>query len=151
MKKIFGLLCALALAASLLAACSQKPSNGASDSPGDNLHPRDHQFSADWPENDFTGQLPKPAFDTALTEPGEAEEYSIVCEATVEQLKEYVESLKAAGFTQDANTTDENAFSVVAYSYTASNEEGYTVEVNYSNMLGSLSTVTVKKPLGYIE
>jgi len=150
MKRILCLLCALALAVSILTACGQKPGNGASDSPGDNLHPRDYQFSADWPENDFSNQIPKPQFEIAPEQSGEME-YTIICEATVDQLKEYVESLKAVGFTKDANTTDENAFSVVAYSYTASNEEGYTVEVNYSNMLGSLSTVTIKKPLGDIE
>jgi hypothetical protein len=57
-----------------------------------------------------------------------------------------VESLKEAGFKIGEKTTEENAFSVSAYSYTASNEAGYVVEVGYSNMLGSLAKITIKKP-----
>jgi hypothetical protein len=147
LKKLLCLLCALLLSASLLAACNKKP--GGSGAPADNLadvlHPRNYEFSADWPENEFTAQLPKPGFQTTGEEPGERE-YSVVCDATVEQMKEYVESLKAAGFTENENTMEENAFGVYAYYYTASNAEGYTVEVNYSTALGNMATLAVKKP-----
>jgi len=129
---------------SLLVSCSHKLSSGTPDSPGIGFYQRDYQFSADWPDNNFTELLPKPPFEVSLGEPSEME-YTIVCDATVDQLKEYVESLKAAGFTIGENTAEENAFGVSAYSFTASNEEGYTVEVNYSNTLGSLSTLTLKK------
>jgi hypothetical protein len=133
------------LAISLLAACG-KNKDAPTNNPGEGLHPNDYQFSESWPENKFTDQLPKPDFQIAVAEPGETV-YSVVCEASVDQLKAYVESLKKAGFTINENTTEENAFSVSAYSYTASNEAGYTVEVNYSNMLGNLATVTIKNPI----
>jgi len=140
-KKILCILCTLTLVLSLLAACGKNNIGVAS---ADALHRRDFEFSTDWPENEFSSQIPKPQFETALEDPSETE-YSIVCDATVDQLKEYVEILKAAGFTKDESTTEENAFSVIAYKYSARNEEGYTVEANFSNALGSLATVTVRK------
>jgi len=147
MKRILCLLCLLALAASTLVACGNKPSNGNAHtrSPGDGLNSQSLQFSANWPENEFVKQLPKPDFETAPSEQNEMV-YSVVCAATVDQLKDYVESLKKTGFVKNADTIDENAFGMVAYIYTASNVEGYIVEVNYSNMLGSLTTLTITKP-----
>jgi len=146
MKKILFLLCVLALVIGALSACGQKTDNNGVpvDITVVGLYQRDFEFSADWPKNEFTEQLPKPKFGTTLNEPGETE-YTIVCEATVDQLKEYVESLKTAGFTINDNTSEESAFGVYAYSYTASNEKGYIVEVNYSNTFGSMVTLTIKK------
>jgi len=150
MKKILCLLCALALAISLLAACDkndlQPDINGAvTRSPGDGLQQQDFEFNTIWPENEFTKLLPPPTFETALDEPGEME-LAIICAANVDQCKDYVESLKKAGYTENENTIDESAFGMIAYIYTASNKEGYTVEVNYSNTLGSITTLTIKKP-----
>jgi len=155
MKKILCLLCAFALAVCFVA-CNKKPgndepsnnesvNNSAADELAEALHPQDFTFSADWPEEELAEQVPQPSFDTTIDEPSD-KEYYIVCEATVDQLKEYVEELKAAGFTINENTTEESAFGVFAYYFTASNEEGYTAEVNYSNTLGSMATIRVKKP-----
>jgi len=136
MRKILFLLCILALAVSVLSACGEKPDNNGIpiDITIPGLYQRDFEFSADWPKNEFTEQLPKPKFKTTADEPGEME-YTVVCEASVDQLKEYVESLKTAGFTINDNTSEGSAFGVFAYCYMADNEKGYTVEVNYSNTL----------------
>jgi hypothetical protein len=132
---------------SLLAACGKSTStSGNGGVPfGRPAEEQDFQFSAAWPENEFTKQVPKPKFKTALGEPSETE-LAVVCAATVDELKDYVESLKKAGYTENENTIDETAFGMVAYIYAANNEDGYSVEVNYSNKLGSLTTVTIKKP-----
>jgi hypothetical protein len=63
--RVLYLLCALLLVASLLAACSKKPGgNGApADNLADVLHPRSYEFSADWPENEFTVEV---NYSTAL-------------------------------------------------------------------------------------
>lgn len=102
-------------------------------------------FSATWPENEFTQQVPKPEFETTFSVPKGAE-LTIVCVATVDQLKDYVKELRKAGFKKNDSTTDEAALGVVVYKYAASNKVGYIVELNYSNTLGGMSTLTIKKP-----
>jgi len=156
MKRIVSLLCALALTAALLAACGKSdnppttPSNGGAPTsrPAEEKSSRaegftlpEALFNAVWPENEFTKQVPKPKFETTLGVPtGTA--FSIVCMATVDQLKDYVKDLRRAGFKKNASTTDEKT----GYSYMASNSKGYTVEVSYSNMFGGMATMTIKKP-----
>jgi hypothetical protein len=56
------------------------------------------------------------------------------------------ERIRQASANINNETIDENAFGMAAYIYTASNEASYTVEVNYSNMLGSLVTLTINRP-----
>jgi len=145
MKKILCLLCALVLASSLLAACG-KNATPSEYTPAGGFSPNNYEFSADWPENEFAKQVPKPKFKTDVGEPSETE-LTVACAASVDQLKVYVESLIKAGFTENADTTEESAFGMAVYIYTASNADGYTAEVNYSNMLGSTPTLKIKKPI----
>jgi len=159
MKRIFWLLCALALTAGLLAACgkSTDPPTPPSDGNAPTIRPAEEQsslaegftlpgalFNANWLENEFTEQLPKPAFETTLGVPSETG-FSVICVATVDQLKDYVKDLKKAGFKKNASTTDKNTFAMAVYNYTASNKKGYTVEVNYSATFGGMATLTIKK------
>ncbi|MCL2300502.1 MAG: hypothetical protein FWC27_10210 [Firmicutes bacterium] len=146
MRKILFLLCLLVLAVSVLSACGEKPdTNGIPiDITVPGLYQRNFEFSATWPENEFTEQVPEPKFETSLSKPGETN-FTVLCAASVDQLKEYVESLKQAGFINNDKTEEENAFGVIAYYYTATNEKGYSVDVNYSNTLGGMATLTIKK------
>jgi hypothetical protein len=146
MKRVLCLISALALGLILLSGCKQNTRGTVAMNPAEGLHPNNYKFSADWPKNEFSKLLPKPDFETAIDQL-DGSVCNFVCEATIDQLKEYVESLKVTGFIENESVTEENAFSMVAYSYTASDGEGYIVEVNYSNMLGSLATVTIKKTM----
>ncbi|MCL2141188.1 MAG: hypothetical protein FWH42_05980 [Dehalococcoidia bacterium] len=144
MKRMLCLLCTLMLTAGLLVACGKSggPTPPPSDSNTPTSRPAEEQssraegfalpgalFNANWPENEFTEQVPKPAFETTLGVPGKTG-FSVICVATVDQLKNYVKDLKRAGFKKNASTTDKNTFGMAVYNYTASNRKGYTVEVN---------------------
>ena len=99
-------------------------------------------FTAGWPENEFTKQVPKPNFETSLGIPTDGNEFSVLCGASLEQLREYTKELKKAGFKKNESTTDQSAFGMTVYNYTASNGKGYTVEVN--SALG-VTSITIKK------
>jgi len=171
MKKILCLLCILALAAGLLAACGKSnptpPPPGfttAGDTPPANnneetepvnggdginsiedfseaLNQLGQMFSTNWPENEFTKQVPKPSFETSFGGITSENEFSVICVASIDQLKDYVKELQKKGFTKNADTTDMNMFGAI-YNYTADNGKGYTVDVN--SALG-ISTITVRK------
>jgi len=101
-------------------------------------------FSATWPENEFTKQVPKPKFEIGLgtvTEEG----YVVLCGATIPELKDYVKDLQKAGFTKDADTTDTAAMGFTVYNYTANNGKGYYVEIG--NAMG-MSTISITKAMG---
>ena len=173
MKRILCLLCILALAAGLLAACGKKdppppppefttadsgndidaPANNGNDS-GNDINSFDdfadamnqlgQMFSATWPENEFTKQVPKPKFEIGLgtiTEEG----YVVICGAPIPELKDYVKELQKAGFTKDSSTTDESAMGFTVYSYSANNGKGYYVEIG--NAMG-MSTISITKAMG---
>jgi len=101
-------------------------------------------FSAEWPENEFTKQVPRPNFEVGigtLTEEG----YTAICGASITDLKDYVESLKRAGFNKDADTTDTSAFGFTVYSYSANNGKGYYVDIG--NTMG-MSSIAITKAMG---
>ncbi|MDR2686443.1 MAG: hypothetical protein LBB75_01725 [Oscillospiraceae bacterium] len=166
MKRILCLLCVLALAGGLLAACGKSapppPGNGESPtggggetepSPGgdtpvdiaDALNKLGEElgqaFSATWPENEYTKQVPKPKFDVGLGTATE-DSYVVLCGATIPELRDYVKDLQKAGFSKGADTTDTSAFGLTVYSYTAHNGKGYRVEIG--NAMG-VSTISITK------
>ena len=159
MKRILCLLCILALAAGLLAACgkSKPPSNSVVTTSGGNapgnddintpedfsnaLNDLNQMFGATWPENEYTKQVPKPKFEVGLgtvTEEG----YIVLCGATIPELRDYVKDLQRAGFNKNSDTTDESAFGVTVYAYSANNSNGYRVEIG--NAMG-MSTISISK------
>lgn len=77
----------------------------------------------EWPDDEFTKLIPKPDF--SLKTAGTGDKF-IACfqDVTLEQVKAYAESLKAAGFTLNP-ATDE----AITYKYAASNGAGYMVEL----------------------
>ena len=50
-------------------------------------------------------------------------------DASIEQMREYAEQVKAAGFDQNITTEDQEVMGMVIYSFSASNADGYTVEI----------------------
>ena len=99
------------------------------------------QLDGNWPENEFTKQVPKPSFQpTAANTQSKAFSVAFV-DASVEDIRNYVEELKAAGFTVNDTNKDVEVLGVVAYAFTASNGKGYKVEVTYAqNMCGMTIT-----------
>lgn len=92
-------------------------------------HGGEGQVGGNWPDNEYTKLVPKPSFElyAAVVD---AETFSVMfTNATVEQLKAYVEQVKAAGFNLNEELTDENIMGMSIYTFTAENADGYSVEV----------------------
>lgn len=101
------------------------------------------QFGGDWPENEFTKLLPKPDFALTGASTNEDEFAVLFQNVTIEQIRAYVEKVKAKGFTVDAELTDQEVMDMVIYSYEAQNADGYTVTVTFT---GGTSGLMVSKP-----
>ncbi len=101
------------------------------------------QLGGSWPDNEFTKLIPNPGFDMLMTSTEGNDFTAAFSNTTVEQLREYTEKVKAAGFTIDAETMDEDAGGMVIYTYTAKNAQGYTIQISFA--MGS-STVVIEKP-----
>ena len=93
------------------------------------------ELDGDWPENEFTKQVPKPSFDATAANTQDKSFSVAFVDTNVEDIRAYVEELKNAGFTVDASNKDVAVFGVVAYSYKASNGAGYRVEVTFAEKM----------------
>jgi catechol 2,3-dioxygenase-like lactoylglutathione lyase family enzyme len=101
------------------------------------------QVGGDWPDNEFTKLLPKPDF-TLVGANTYSNEFTVAFSGvTVEQVKAYVEQVKAKGFTANAETQDENYAGIAIYTYSASNAVGYTVTITFSAGIAGLG---IEKP-----
>lgn len=99
------------------------------------------ELDGDWPDNEFTKQVPKPTFDAKAANTQDKSFSVAFVDTNVEEIRAYVEVLKNAGFTVDATNKDVEVFGVVAYSYKASNGAGYRVEVTFAeSMCGMIIT-----------
>lgn len=79
-----------------------------------------------WPDNKFTKLISKPSFTYMIMS---ADEYGMEITsttATIEQLRDYAEGAKNAGFTQNAMELDQEGI----YNYTAYNSDGYKLTIN---------------------
>lgn len=97
------------------------------------------QLDGNWPENEFTKQVPKPELQPTAANIQEKSFSVAFVDAKVEDIRDYVEELKEAGFTVDATNKDVEVFGVVAYAYTASDGAGYKVEVTYAQDMCGLT------------
>ncbi len=101
------------------------------------------QFGGNWPKNEFTEQLPTPAFELMAASTTETDFSVAFVGASVEDIRAYVEAAKSKGFTVDAETSDEETMGMVIYSFTAENASGYELNVFYA--VGT-SGLTLTKP-----
>ncbi|MBP3595083.1 MAG: hypothetical protein J6J44_11180 [Lachnospiraceae bacterium] len=97
------------------------------------------ELDGDWPENEFTKQVPKPSFDATAANTQEKSFSVAFVDTNVDDIRAYVEELKNAGFTVNATNKDVEVFGVVAYSYKASNGAGYSVEVTFAEKMCGLT------------
>lgn len=97
------------------------------------------QLGGDWPDNEFTKLIPKPDFELFAANT-ETDSFSVAfTSATVEQIRDYVTKVKAAGFNIDEEVEDQEMMGMVIYSFTAENADGYTVEITSANGTSSLT------------
>ncbi len=101
------------------------------------------QLGNGWPDNDFTKLLPRPSFAVLAANTSDIDFTVAFGEATVEQIRTYVEEVKAKGFTVDAEVADEENMGMTIYSFTAKNADGYMVNIFYA--VGT-SGLTMEKP-----
>ncbi len=101
------------------------------------------QYGGNWPENEFTKLLPKPDFELLVANTTEYDFSVGFQNVTIEQVRDYVEKVKAKGFTIDAVTTDEEVMGMVVYEFEAQNADGYTVTVAFTS---GISSVVIEKP-----
>ncbi len=101
------------------------------------------QYGGNWPENEFTKLLPKPDFTLTAATTNETECTVAFQDADIEQIRAYVEKVKAAGFTIDPTTEDQEVMGMIIYTYVAKNADGYTVSV--SSAMG-VSAIEIEKP-----
>lgn len=91
------------------------------------------QLGGNWPDNEFTKLIPKPEFSLAGASTEEYEFTAAFQGVTVDQVKEYAEKVKAAGFTEDPEEQDQVIYGITVYTYSAYNKDGYQVEVSFTN------------------
>ena len=103
-----------------------------------NLKPED----PNWPDNEFTRQLPRPDFEI-VSVTSTAADFSAMCaRVTMEQLREYAREVQEAGFTEGVVIKDENLLDMDFYTFTAKNSSGYQAEISHA--MGT-STFAVRK------
>jgi len=101
------------------------------------------QFGGQWPDNEFTRQVPKPDFGELLgAVTSEESFYVMFMDTELDEVRAYIETVKAKGFTINAETTDETAMGVTALSYIAENSAGYKVEI--TSVVG-MNSITISK------
>jgi|GEM_PF-3263567 len=148
MKKLLALALIMVLALSLLTACgggnSNTPSGGNSTTPptsSEDNSPTPTESTApensstptpqgggeEWPDNDFTQQIPNPAWGSlyktsVIPDMLFSANYRTV---SAEQAKEYAEELENVGFDTDLSVSDSD----VVYSFGAKNADGYSVGI----------------------
>ncbi len=91
------------------------------------------QLGGNWPDNDFTKLLPKPSFPLLAATTSDQEFSVAFTDVTIEQIRDYVEQIKARGFTLNAETTDQEAMGMVIYMYEAAHADGYTLTITYTD------------------
>ena len=100
------------------------------------------QMGGDWPDNEFTKLIPRADFELFAANT-ETDSYSVAfTSATIVQIRDYAEKVKAAGFNINEEVEDQEVMGMVIYSFTAENADGYTVEITSAN---GTSSITISK------
>lgn len=120
------------------ASTEEKPTESVAPAAGTYTGP----FDENWPENEFTKLLPKPDLERYGANGDDSFFTVAFAGATVEQIREYAEKVKEAGFTVDPEVIDGEMMGMTMFSYSASNGAGYTATVNFGS--GS-SAVSIRK------
>ncbi len=100
------------------------------------------QLGGEWPDNEFTRQVPKPEFTlvgAALDNDNFAVAFNNV---TLEQIKAYAEKIKDSGFNLNVDVQDKTVLGVTMYTFEADNAAGYHVTIK---IVSGVSGLTISK------
>ena len=97
------------------------------------------ELAYDWPDNEFTKQLPKPDFENIMVVTDEESMTVVAMNSTVEEAREYAEKLKKAGFTESLDENERKVEGAVVYSFTASNGKGYEISMIHTSGMTNVS------------
>ena len=92
-----------------------------------------------WPDNEFTALVPAPKFAVSASETDGSEFAAAFADPTIEQIKAYAQELKAAGFAEDVSEAEQSIGGMTIYSYSASDKNGHTVELVYTQKTSGLT------------
>ena len=92
----------------------------------------------EWPDNEITRQVPKPAFASPTIVAGSDGITVMSNSSTLNEAKSYVKQLKYAGFTKDVYEDTNSVAGYDIYTFTAENQNGLSVSLTFA-----AGTVTV--------
>ncbi|MGI6499162.1 MAG: DUF6591 domain-containing protein [Oscillospiraceae bacterium] len=100
-------------------------------------------LNGNWPDNEFTRQLPKLSAGTVAMSLTQSRSFELLASnLSLREAKEYIDRTIEKGFDREAEMKDYTHSDIEAYTYDAKNEAGYQVCLSYS--VGLLS-ISVKK------
>jgi len=121
----------------------QNPDGSWTISDGEDGGEANFTFGGEWPDNELTRLVPKPEFTLA----GAMETPNLFgvtfVNATIEEIRDYTEQIKTAGFTVGAATEDQEFMGMVIFSYEAKNADGYSINVFSASGVAGMS---IEKP-----
>ncbi len=98
------------------------------------------QLGGEWPDNEFTRLVPKPDFGKLFGAVTDEKSFIVMfSDPDMNKMRAYIETIKAKGFTIDAETTDETAFGITVLSYKAKNSAGFEITVSSAAGINSIS------------
>ncbi|MBR7061829.1 MAG: hypothetical protein IKI42_02240 [Clostridia bacterium] len=97
------------------------------------------EISDKWPDNALAKAVPDPAFPGMTVTVTEDAIYAVSSETDAAAVKAYVSKLKAAGFTEDVNESEQTVAGYTIYSFGASNKSGINVALQHIQGTTSLS------------
>lgn len=89
-------------------------------------------LNSEWPENEYTNQVPKPDMKLLHSKTDEDGFTAAFNNASADQIKAYAEKLKSAGFTEDVEVEDNEVMGMTIYSFSALNSSGYSVTLTFA-------------------
>jgi len=97
-----------------------------------------------WPKTGLAKKLPQPEFGQLAGVTDEPDEFcAAYAEVSQDDLRNYTEQVKKAGFSVDAEISDQEYMGIRMFSYTAENEDGLIFTI--SGTAGTC-TITLKEP-----
>lgn len=93
-----------------------------------------------WPENEFTKQVSKPEFGDLNGAVEIDDEFCIsINDVEINEVKSYVEIIQKEGFKENQDVIDKEAIGIEVYSYMADSKDGYSIALEYSVGVCSLT------------
>ncbi len=99
-------------------------------------------LNGNWPDNEYTKAVPEPNISITASSNDDSSFTVIFGSTTKEEIQDYANQLKNAGFTEDANTQDQAIEGMDIFLYSAHNSDGLYIELMYT---GAQNVLTISK------